>query len=191
MTDLFHRVRWVNVARAGAVLLAVLLVVAWPRLKARQDDLPPALAEPVTVAGAGSAVDTPAPEADDDGRTVTRGQPLTPTPEDEPARAAKGKATAKRDAARRGAVTKAKAKARRRAAAKAAAKRRAETKAAAKRRAHRKSTTRRAKRRHHTTARRPAASTTTTTPATAPSTGGAVPTWRPPARPDPEAEFRP
>jgi hypothetical protein len=58
MTDLFHRIRWANVARAAALLLAVLLALAWPRLRSHDDDLPPALAEPVTVGG-GSATEGP------------------------------------------------------------------------------------------------------------------------------------
>src|SRR4051812_43776655 len=54
MTDLLHRIRWANVARAAALLLAALLALAWPRLKAHDDGLPPGLTEPVTVAREGA-----------------------------------------------------------------------------------------------------------------------------------------
>jgi hypothetical protein len=47
--DLLHRIRWANVARAAAVVLALLLALAWPRLRAHQDGLPPAV-EPVPAA---------------------------------------------------------------------------------------------------------------------------------------------
>jgi hypothetical protein len=49
--DLLHRVRWTNVARAAAAVLALLLALAWPRLRAHQDALPPAV-EPVSAAAA-------------------------------------------------------------------------------------------------------------------------------------------
>ena len=39
--DLLHRIRWANVARAAAVLLALALVVAWPRLRPHAAPLPP------------------------------------------------------------------------------------------------------------------------------------------------------
>src|SRR5688500_14383233 len=39
--DLVHRIRWANVARAAALAAAVLLVVAWPRLRAEPPALPP------------------------------------------------------------------------------------------------------------------------------------------------------
>jgi hypothetical protein len=55
MTDLLHRIRWANVARAAALLLAALLALAWPRLKTHDDGLPPALAEPVPAAGEDAA----------------------------------------------------------------------------------------------------------------------------------------
>lgn len=38
--DLLHRIRWANVARAAALAAAVLLVVAWPRLRAEPPPLP-------------------------------------------------------------------------------------------------------------------------------------------------------
>lgn len=42
--DLLHRIRWANVARAAAVALALLLALAWPRLRANPDaPLPPAV----------------------------------------------------------------------------------------------------------------------------------------------------
>jgi hypothetical protein len=41
--DLLHRIRWANVARAAAVALALLLALAWPRLRAHSDALPPAV----------------------------------------------------------------------------------------------------------------------------------------------------
>ncbi len=40
--DLLRRIRWGNVARAIALLAAVGLVVAWPRLSAPPPELPPA-----------------------------------------------------------------------------------------------------------------------------------------------------
>ena len=39
--DLLHRIRWANVARAAALAAAVLLVVAWPRLRSDPPPLPP------------------------------------------------------------------------------------------------------------------------------------------------------
>jgi hypothetical protein len=47
--DLLRRIRWTNVARAAAVALALLLALAWPRLRTHQDALPPAV-EPVPAA---------------------------------------------------------------------------------------------------------------------------------------------
>lgn len=47
-SDLLHRIRWANVARAAAVLVAVALVVAWPHLEGEPPALPPAAAEPVS-----------------------------------------------------------------------------------------------------------------------------------------------
>jgi hypothetical protein len=44
--DLLHRIRWANVARAAAILLALALAIAWPRLRAHDDPLPPAVAAP-------------------------------------------------------------------------------------------------------------------------------------------------
>jgi hypothetical protein len=97
MTDLLHRVRWTNVARAGALLLAALLALAWPRLKAHDDALPPALAEPVTVAEEDSA-----PAAAASATTSS----LTPAPSDAARRKAAQRratktATAKRAKRRR------------------------------------------------------------------------------------------
>src|SRR4051794_9448125 len=43
--DLLHRIRWANVARAAAVLLALALVVGWPRLRGQAEPLPPAGAQ--------------------------------------------------------------------------------------------------------------------------------------------------
>ena len=47
--DLLHRVRWGNVARAAALLAAIALVVAWPRLRSEPPPLPPepAVAAPI------------------------------------------------------------------------------------------------------------------------------------------------
>jgi len=39
--DLLHRIRWANVARAAALVAAVLLLVSWPRLRAEPPPLPP------------------------------------------------------------------------------------------------------------------------------------------------------
>jgi hypothetical protein len=61
MPALFHRIRWTNVARAAALLLAVLLVLAWPRLKGHDGALPSTLTEPVTVAGEGSTAEDGTP----------------------------------------------------------------------------------------------------------------------------------
>jgi hypothetical protein len=44
--DLLRRVRWGNVARAAAVLLALALVLLWPRLRSQAAPLPPAAATP-------------------------------------------------------------------------------------------------------------------------------------------------
>jgi hypothetical protein len=40
--DLLRRIRWANVARVLAVLAAVALVIAWPRLRSDPPPLPPA-----------------------------------------------------------------------------------------------------------------------------------------------------
>jgi hypothetical protein len=48
MTDLFRRLRWGNLARLAAVVLAIALVFAWPRLHAgAEPSLPPAAAAPL------------------------------------------------------------------------------------------------------------------------------------------------
>jgi hypothetical protein len=39
--DLIRRIRWPNVARAAALVAAVLLVIAWPKLRADPPPLPP------------------------------------------------------------------------------------------------------------------------------------------------------
>src|SRR3954466_11292170 len=44
--DLLHRIRWANVARAPAILLALALAIGWPRLRPQADPLPPAVAAP-------------------------------------------------------------------------------------------------------------------------------------------------
>jgi hypothetical protein len=44
MNDLFHRLRWTNIARAAAVLAALGLVLAWPHLHGGAPALPPATA---------------------------------------------------------------------------------------------------------------------------------------------------
>src|SRR3954447_443243 len=47
MTDLLHRLRWANLARVAAVLLALVLIFAWPHLHAAEPSLPPAAAAPL------------------------------------------------------------------------------------------------------------------------------------------------
>jgi hypothetical protein len=47
MTDFLHRIRWANLARAAAVLLALALVFAWPKLRSHEAALPPAFAAPL------------------------------------------------------------------------------------------------------------------------------------------------
>jgi hypothetical protein len=47
MTDLLQRIRWANVARAAAVLLALALIFAWPHLRSSAPALPPAAATPL------------------------------------------------------------------------------------------------------------------------------------------------
>jgi hypothetical protein len=57
-TPAFHaRVRWGNVAKALALAAVVALVVAWPRLRAPDPEIPPGAAVPVRQAPA----TTPAP----------------------------------------------------------------------------------------------------------------------------------
>src|SRR3954469_25730359 len=56
--DLIRRVRWGNVALAGAALLAVVCVVAWPLLSTPAPGLPPDAARPLV-----SAAPPPAPAA--------------------------------------------------------------------------------------------------------------------------------
>jgi hypothetical protein len=51
MTEILQRIRWANVARAAAVLLALALVIAWPRLRTHDEPLPPAV-EPAAAAPA-------------------------------------------------------------------------------------------------------------------------------------------
>jgi hypothetical protein len=57
--DLLHRIRWANVARAAAVALALLLVLAWPRLRAHSDALPPAVEPAPAVATKAPRVERP------------------------------------------------------------------------------------------------------------------------------------
>jgi hypothetical protein len=59
--DLLHRIRWGNVARAAALLAAVVLVVAWPRLRADPPPLPPrpAVEEAQAAGGEELGFDTP------------------------------------------------------------------------------------------------------------------------------------
>jgi hypothetical protein len=71
-TDLLHRIRWANVARAAALLLAVLLAVAWPRLRGHAEALPPAVATPATAEEAATTPDTPPMEAPRPGPATAR-----------------------------------------------------------------------------------------------------------------------
>jgi hypothetical protein len=64
--DLLHRIRWANVARAAAILLALALVIGWPRVRPHADPLPPAVAAPALpdrLATTELAGDEPAPAA--------------------------------------------------------------------------------------------------------------------------------
>jgi hypothetical protein len=72
-SDLLHRIRWTNVARAGAVVLALLLALAWPRLRAHPDPLPPTV-EPAAAAKP-SAVAPPARVAKTAARAAARSTP--------------------------------------------------------------------------------------------------------------------
>jgi hypothetical protein len=54
-TGILQRIRWANVARAGAVVAALLLAIAWPKLRDRPDPLPPAAAVPAVVEDAQAA----------------------------------------------------------------------------------------------------------------------------------------
>jgi hypothetical protein len=47
MTDLLQRIRWANVVRAAAVVLALALIFAWPHLRSAAPALPPAAATPL------------------------------------------------------------------------------------------------------------------------------------------------
>lgn len=167
MTGFFHRIRWANVARAAALLLAVLLVLAWPRLKGHDDGLPPALAEPVTVAGEGpEAADGAAADggaAADDGADGAV--------DEDPARGAGAAAAPRADGAAR--------------------------RKAQQRRAAKEGAARRARQRRRTVARRRRATATTAPPAAAAGAtgaGGVMPSrsaYRPAPPASPAAEFRP
>ncbi|WCB97031.1 hypothetical protein DSM104299_05802 [Baekduia alba] len=62
MTDLLHRLRWANLARAAAVLLALALIFAWPHLHATEPALPPAVAAPLDTTPAEAPTTTVPPE---------------------------------------------------------------------------------------------------------------------------------
>ncbi|MDP2710918.1 MAG: hypothetical protein Q8O56_06845, partial [Solirubrobacteraceae bacterium] len=117
---LVARIRWGNVARAGALLALATLVLAWPHLRADEPALPPA--EPVPVAPARPpatqppAGQSPARRSPETRPPATRGSgavdvdiPLQPAPAVTPApRAAPAPdrpATPRRDAARRSRTT--------------------------------------------------------------------------------------
>jgi hypothetical protein len=61
----WHRIRWGNLARLGALVALALLVAAWPRLGGPPPRLPPA--EPVPVAGAQPAPVARPPTAEAEG----------------------------------------------------------------------------------------------------------------------------
>lgn len=71
-SDLLHRIRWANVARAAAVLAAVALIVAWPHLQGDPPALPPAAAEPISAPPAARS------SALDEGEFRPRGTPVRP-----------------------------------------------------------------------------------------------------------------
>jgi hypothetical protein len=58
-SDLLHRVRWANVARVAAVLLALALVLAWPRLRSQAAPLPPTAVTPALSDRVGTTEVTP------------------------------------------------------------------------------------------------------------------------------------
>jgi hypothetical protein len=61
-SDLLHRIRWGNVARVAAVLLALALAVLWPRLRSPDTPLPPAAATPALDARVGTTAVAPPAE---------------------------------------------------------------------------------------------------------------------------------
>jgi hypothetical protein len=76
--DLLHRIRWANVGRAAAVVLALLLALAWPRLRAHPDALPPAV-EPALAVPAGAKAPRVAQPArvNEAKSTASQGAPAT------------------------------------------------------------------------------------------------------------------
>jgi hypothetical protein len=69
MTDLLHRIRWTNLARAFAVLLAAFLAFSLLRAKHHEPTLPPALTEPPPAIA----------EADGEGTAGSGGEETGPT----------------------------------------------------------------------------------------------------------------
>ncbi|WP_445148068.1 hypothetical protein [Baekduia sp. Peel2402] len=167
MTDLLHRIRWTNLARAFALLLAALLTFSLLRGKHHEPTLPPALTEPPAVVADGGASEM-AESGEEEGE---RAAPSGDEPEaasDEVADGAPSDGEASEEADR------------------ADARRRAATRKAAKRRAARKATAERARKRRRTAARRRDASQVAT------GEGGTVERAWPTAAPAPAgAEFRP
>jgi hypothetical protein len=96
--DLLHRVRWGNVARAAAVLLALALVLLWPRLRSEATPLPPTTVTPAL----GDRVGTTdvAPPAPEHAATATK-KPATRRAAPERSPAAKRRRTARGRAAQR------------------------------------------------------------------------------------------
>src|SRR5829696_2788444 len=74
--DLLRRIRWGNVTRAAALLAAVALVLAWPRLRSDPPSLPPepALAAPAATREEGREFGVePIPEKEPRARAEQRG----------------------------------------------------------------------------------------------------------------------
>jgi hypothetical protein len=94
--DVLHRIRWANVARAIAVALALLLALAWPRLRDHPDALAPAV-EPAPVAPVKPAAAANAPRA----TVPARVNEAKPPHRDSGVRRARATAVPKRPAAKR------------------------------------------------------------------------------------------
>jgi hypothetical protein len=73
--DLLHRIRWNNVARAAAVLAAIVLVLAWPHLRSKAPEIPSG--EPTA-----AVPPSEAPPAGEPGREV-EGAPRSRAPDAE------------------------------------------------------------------------------------------------------------
>jgi hypothetical protein len=79
MNELVGRIRWGNIGRIAAVLAAVGLVVAWPKLKSRPPEIPPAATIP-----AQRPADPVAPTVTTTAAASTQTRPSAAEPEPEP-----------------------------------------------------------------------------------------------------------